>query len=74
NETVFISVSGGIIGIILGALMAQVITLYAEWDTVISLTAVFWAFVISVGIGIVFGLYPAQKAARMDPIQALRTE
>lgn len=74
NETVFISVSGGIIGIVLGAIMAQIITFSANWDTVISLMAVFSAFGISVAVGIVFGLYPAQKAAQMDPIQALHTE
>ncbi len=74
NETVLISVTGGIIGIILGGLMAQAITLYANWDTVISLFSIVIAFGISVLVGIVFGLYPARKAARMDPIQALRTE
>ncbi len=74
NETVFISVSGGIMGIILGALMAQIITFYANWDTVISIIAIVSAFGISVIVGVVFGLYPAQKAARMDPIEALRTE
>lgn len=74
NETVFISVSGGIIGIFMGALMAEVITRYAEWDTVISGIAIVSAFGISVLVGVVFGMYPAQKAARMDPIQALRSE
>lgn len=74
NETVVISVSGGVVGIILGGLMAQGITLFAGWDTVISLLAVVFAFGISVAVGIIFGLYPARKAARMDPIQALRTE
>jgi len=74
NETVFISVSGGVIGIILGALMAEGITMFANWDTVISWIAVASAFGISVAVGIIFGLYPAQQAARMDPIQALRTE
>ena len=74
NETVFISVSGGIIGIFFGAIMAEVITQFANWDTVISWLAVIAAFGISVLIGIVFGMYPARQAARMDPIQALRTE
>lgn len=74
NETVFISVSGGVIGIFMGALMAEVITRYAEWDTVISGIAIVSAFGISVLVGVVFGMYPAQKAARMDPIQALRSE
>ncbi|RMG68914.1 MAG: FtsX-like permease family protein [Calditrichaeota bacterium] len=74
NETVLISVSGGLIGILLGTLMAQVITMYAHWETVISVIAIIVAFGISVLIGIVFGIYPARQAAEMDPIQALRTE
>lgn len=74
NETVVISVSGGLIGILLGTAMAQGITWYADWDTVISLLAVTVAFGISVMVGIVFGLYPARKAAQLDPIEALRTE
>lgn len=74
NETVFISISGGIIGIILGSLMAAGITMYAEWDTDISGLAVIIAFGISAMVGIIFGIYPARKAAMMDPIQALRTE
>jgi putative ABC transport system permease protein len=74
NETVVISVSGGLLGILLGMAMAQGITWYANWDTVISLLGVAVAFGISVMVGIVFGLYPARKAAQMDPIEALRTE
>jgi putative ABC transport system permease protein len=74
NETVVISVSGGLLGILLGMAMAQGITWYADWDTVISLLGVAVAFGISAMVGIVFGLYPARKAAQMDPIEALRTE
>jgi len=74
NETVLISVSGGTIGIILGAVMAKGINLFAGWDTVISLFSIVISFGISALVGIVFGLYPARKAAQMDPIAALRFE
>jgi putative ABC transport system permease protein len=74
NETVLISATGGLIGIILGAVMAKSINLYAGWDTVISFYSVVVSFGISALVGIVFGLYPARKAAKMNPIAALRFE
>ncbi len=74
NETVMISVTGGVIGIILGAIMAKSINLFAGWDTVISLYSVVISFGISALVGIIFGLYPARQAAKMDPIAALRFE
>ncbi len=74
NETVMVSVTGGVIGIILGVMMAKAINLFAGWETVISLFSVVISFGISALVGIVFGIYPAQKAAKMDPIAALRFE
>jgi len=74
NETVLVSVTGGLMGIVLGAIMAKAINLFAGWETVISLGGVLLAFGISAGVGIVFGLYPARKAAELDPIDALRYE
>jgi putative ABC transport system permease protein len=74
NETVLIAVSGGLIGILLGGLMALAINLFAKWDTVVSLSSVVVSFGISGSVGVIFGLYPAQKAARKDPIVALRFE
>jgi putative ABC transport system permease protein len=73
-ETVLLSVSGGVVGIALGWAMAVAINLFAGWETALSPLATASAFVISALVGVLFGLYPAQRAARMDPIRALRFE
>jgi putative ABC transport system permease protein len=73
-ETVLVSTSGGCLGIVLGAAMAKGIHVFAGWETVISIPGALQAFAISVVVGVVFGLYPARRAARMDPIAALRFE
>ena len=74
HETLMLSVSGGLIGIVLGALMAFGIHLFAKWDTVLSPLAIVVSFGIAASVGVIFGLYPAQQAARKDPIEALRYE
>jgi putative ABC transport system permease protein len=73
-EAVVIGVTGGMLGIGLGMGAAYVISMLAGWNTVISITAIVLAFGFSVMIGLVFGIYPARKAALMDPIEALRYE
>jgi putative ABC transport system permease protein len=73
-ETVLISAAGGLVGILLGFAMARGINLFAGWETALSPLATAAAFGISALIGVVFGIYPAQRAARMDPIGALRFE
>ncbi len=74
NETIMISVTGGTIGIIIGVIMAKGINLFAGWETVIALYSVVISFGISALVGIIFGIYPARQAAKMDPIAALRFE
>ena len=73
-ETIVLAAVGGVTGIILGTLGAKVVTIYAKYDTIVTLTSIVLAFGISAAVGIVFGLYPAWKAAYMDPIEALRHE
>ncbi len=73
-EALTISVAGGLIGIVVGFFLTSLISTYAEWKTIISLFAVVMAFVISVATGLVFGIYPAKKAAEQNPIDSLRYE
>jgi macrolide transport system ATP-binding/permease protein len=73
-EAVFMSVAGGIAGILIGIFVSKAISLITGWQTPISLVAVSVGFLFSAVVGIFFGFYPARKAANFDPIQALRYE
>jgi putative ABC transport system permease protein len=73
-ETVVLSIIGGMIGIGLGVLVPSLITYFAGMPTVITLESIVLPLVISFGVGIIFGLYPAVRAAKVDPIVALRHE
>lgn len=73
-EAMVIGVIGGSIGVLLGCGASVVISKVAGWNTVISVWAIIIAVVFSVGIGLFFGIYPARKAALLDPIDALRYE
>jgi putative ABC transport system permease protein len=72
-EAVFLSVLGGLLGIALGAFTAHLVNLYG-FPAVLSQTAILIAFTLSAVIGIGFGFFPALKASRLDPIDALRHE
>ncbi|MBP2636653.1 MAG: macB 1 [Firmicutes bacterium] len=73
-EAVVIGVIGGIIGVVLGIGSSHAISSVAGWNTVITATPILLSFSFSVGIGLFFGLYPARKAALLNPIDALRYE
>lgn len=78
-ETVIISLISGIVGIIIGSFISIVIALVAkyleyDWDLVISLFSIVISVGISGAVGLIFGIYPARKAAKLDPIEALRYE
>ena len=73
-EATILSTVGGLVGILVGVAGARFVTTIAGWPTIISIQAVLVAFLFSVGVGIFFGLYPANKASRLNPIEALRYE
>jgi putative ABC transport system permease protein len=73
-EAVTLSLVGGVIGIVLGGAASALISHFAQWNTLVSPTAILMAFAFSAVVGIFFGYYPARKAAFLDPIEALRYE
>ncbi|MDE6234774.1 MAG: ABC transporter permease [Muribaculaceae bacterium] len=73
-EAVIISVTGGILGIILGALATWAIKLLAHWPVQIDPSSVVLSFAVCTIIGVIFGFYPAAKASNLDPIEAIRYE
>ena len=73
-EAILISITGGVIGVVLGIISCRLVTLILTWPTIISQGSVLLSFVVCALTGIFFGYYPAQKASRLDPIEALRYE
>jgi len=74
TEAVMISIIGGLIGIGFGFSLSRIIATLAGWSTVVTASSVFVAFGVSCGIGLLFGIYPAVQAAKLDPIEAIRYE
>jgi putative ABC transport system permease protein len=74
TESILISVGGGLLGIAFGFFLAWLIARTAEWKTIVTSSSVVIAFGVSVAVGVAFGIYPAVKASRINPIDALRYE
>ncbi|MBV8205322.1 MAG: ABC transporter permease [Acidobacteria bacterium] len=73
-EATLISFVGGAMGIVFGFGISRLIAVLAGWSTVMTLGSIALAFVFSVSVGLVFGIYPATKAAKLDPVEAIRYE
>ncbi len=73
-ETTLITVSGGAAGTVVGILLSRLVAYFAGWSTIVTVSSVVVATVVSVTVGIVFGLYPAVRAARLNPVAALHYE
>ncbi|GAA5038267.1 ABC transporter permease [Marivirga lumbricoides] len=73
-EAVMISISGGIIGVILGIVFAYLVSSFAEIPTIVSGISIFISFGVAASVGLIFGIAPARKAANQDPITSLRHE
>jgi len=73
-EAIVLSFLGGIIGIGMGVLSSNLISHFAGWKTLVSIDSIALAFLFSGSVGVFFGFYPARKASKLDPIEALRYE
>jgi len=73
-ESFAISVIGGVAGIMIGIVLARLVAAYAGWPTVITIGSLLLATGVSMTVGLVSGIYPAARAAELDPILALRYE
>jgi putative ABC transport system permease protein len=73
-EAVMISLAGGSFGIVFGFVMSRLIAWLAGWSTIVTATSILLAFLVSITVGLVFGIYPAVQAARLDPVEAIRYE
>jgi putative ABC transport system permease protein len=73
-EALSISFSGGLVGVVFGFVVSRVVALYAEWNTFVTWNSIAMSFGVSAAVGLIFGIYPAVRASRLDPVEALRHE
>lgn len=73
-ESLVLALAGGVLGIALGVGIAELLARKLEWLLIVRLDVVLLSVGVSAAVGVIFGLYPALKASRLDPIQALRYE
>jgi putative ABC transport system permease protein len=73
-EAVLISFAGGLVGVACGFWISRLVAIMAGWSTIVTLNSILLAFLVSVSVGLIFGIYPAAKAARLDPVESLRYE
>ncbi len=73
-EAILISFAGGVLGIVFGFGMSRLIAWLAAWSTIVTAGSILLAFLVSISVGMIFGIYPAMKAARLDPVEAIRYE
>jgi putative ABC transport system permease protein len=73
-ESFVISLMGGILGVVFGLVLSEGIALFSGWPVIWSMTAIFSSLIICMVIGILFGIYPAKKASKLDPIDALHAD
>jgi putative ABC transport system permease protein len=74
TEAIMISITGAVIGVFLGVTASKLVTFFLSWPTLITQFSIILSFMVCVITGVFFGYYPAQKASRLDPIEALRYE
>ncbi|HVM89501.1 MAG TPA: ABC transporter permease [Puia sp.] len=73
-EAILISITGGLIGVALGITASRLVSAFLSWPTLVSNSSIALSFLVCAFTGVFFGYYPAQKASRLDPIEALRYE
>jgi putative ABC transport system permease protein len=73
-EAILISITGGIIGVLLGITASRLVTMFLQWPTLVSESSIILSFMVCAITGVFFGYYPALKASKLDPIEALRYE